>query len=130
METALKAAVAGLTAVAAVLALKRDNPAGAFVLALAVGTVILSATVGIFSPAAEFLSELAEAAGLSGEILGTLLRVLAVASAAHIASESCRDAGERGVGAAIDLAGGAAALVVSLPLLSAVFSFLRGFAGH
>lgn len=128
MDTALKAAAAGLAAVAAVLAVKKDNPAGAFVLALAAAAVVASLAVGIFSPAAEFFTELADAAGLTRETLGTLLRVLVITSVTHVASESCRDAGERGVGAAIELAGGGAALAASLPLLSAVLSFLRGFA--
>ena len=113
---------------AAVLAVKKDNPAGAYILALAAIAVIVMAAIGALSPVIDFLEELAAAAHLSSEVLGTLFRVLVIAAAAHVASEACRDAGERAVGVSIELAGGAAALYVSLPLLSAVFSFLRGFA--
>lgn len=127
MDTVVKIAAVGLAAVVGVLAIKKDNPAGAYLLALAAIAAVTAAALGLFAPMIEFLETLADAADLSPELLGSLLKVLAISVTARVAAESCRDSGEKALGEVIELAGGAAALCASLPLLSAVFSFLQGF---
>lgn len=127
MDTVIRAAVVGLVAVAAVLAIKKDNPAGAYLLGLAALAAIATAAAGIFAPVLAFLEELAESARLSRELLTSLVKILVIGVTAHIAAEACRDAGEKAIGGCVEFAGSAAALYASLPLVSAVFSFLRTF---
>ncbi len=127
MDIVIKVAAAGLCAVAAALALKKDNPSGAFLLALGAGVVIVGAGLELFAPVSDFLRELSAAANIGGEHFAILLKTLAISIVAHVSADACRDAGERAIGGYIELAGGAAALYVSLPLLSAVFSLLRSF---
>jgi hypothetical protein len=42
-----------------------------------------------------------------------------------ITVELCRDAGEQGIGAAVEFAGGAAAVTASIPLMQAVLASLQ-----
>lgn len=127
MDTVIKVAAAGLLAAVAALVLKKDNPAGAFLIALAAGVVIVGAAMGFISPIADFLRALADAAGVAPEHFSALYKALAISIVSYVAAENCKDAGEKAVGGYIELAGGAAALYVSLPLMSDVFSLLRSF---
>ena len=127
MDTVIRIAAVGLAAAVGALTIRKDNPAGAYLLALAAIASVAAAALGLFSPILELLGTLAEAANLSSELLGSLLKVLAISVTSRVAAESCRDAGEKALGEAVELAGGAASLCASLPLLSAVFSFLQGF---
>ena len=128
MNEVLKTAVIGIVATICVLLIKKDNPAGAYLLTIGTGVLIVLTAVNFMRPIQSFLDELSGAAELSPAILSPLFKVLGIGIVTKIAAESCRDAKESAIGAYVELAGATAALYVTLPLFSAVFSLIRSFA--
>lgn len=96
--------------------LKGKNPALALLLSL---TAVL-ALLGILLPWLKTLygsiSRLVTDSGLDSALLLPVAKVLAVAQITHIAAELCRDAGERGLAAKVELCGAVASLLCVLPL--------------
>ena len=74
----------------------------------------------------EFFLVLADLAGLAPELLTPLFKTVGIAVLTKITAELCRDAGEGGIGAFAEVAGGAAALCVALPLAQAVLNMIAG----
>jgi len=121
---------AGLAIVAAicVLVLKKDNPAGAYMIALAAILLIAGLAAAFIKPVKTLMDELGEAAQLSPSVLAPLYKVLGITLITRVSSEACRDAGESAIASMTEFAGAAAALYISLPLLSAVFSLICAIA--
>lgn len=124
MELATRVAV--LAAVGAVCAatVKKQVPDLALVLALCAVTLILGLAMNAFRPIREVLDDLAERAGLTAEVLGPVVKTVGVSLLTRVSSELCKDAGEGGLAAAVEIAGGACALLVCLPLFEAVVGLL------
>lgn len=124
--------VAGLALVVAVwLALLRGRlPEYALGLILAFGVVALGAALGPLSEAVRLLGRLAELAGTAGSYLGIVLRAVAIAYVAGLSAQFCRDAGQEGVAATVELVGKVAVLLVALPvfvtLLDSLWRLLPG----
>ncbi len=118
--------IAALATVAAVCAavIKKQTPDMALVLAVCAVALVLFAGVGILRPVRTLLDTLAQRAGLSAAVLGPVLKTVGTALLTRVTAELCRDAGERGVASAVEMAGGACALVICLPLFEAVVQLI------
>lgn len=97
--------------------LKGKSPA----LALLVSITALLVLFGMFLPCLQNVwrqfSRLLSDSGLDPEVLLPVIKSLAVTQITHISAELCRDAGERGLAAKVELCGAAAALLCILPLV-------------
>ena len=62
------------------------------------------------------LEDLLNQSGLNRELFTPLLKVLAITQITRISAELCRDAGERGLAAKLELCGGTTSLLCILPL--------------
>lgn len=62
------------------------------------------------------LEDLLNQSGLNRELFAPLLKVLAITQITRISAELCRDAGERGLAAKLELCGGTTSLLCILPL--------------
>ena len=125
MELALKIAAAAVAGAICAVAIRKQSPEIALVLGLTAAALVLSWAVGLLEDAAEFLTELAELAGLPMELLIPLIKTAGIALVTHLGSSLCKDAGESGIGAALEFAGGAAAVCAALPLMRAVVETLK-----
>lgn len=96
----------------------------ALVLTLCASALILAAAVGAIRPVRSLMDILAQRAGLSAAVLSPVIRTLGVALLTRVTAELCRDAGERGIASAVEVAGGACALVICLPLFEAVVQLI------
>ena len=70
--------------------------------------------------------ELAAQSGVSLEVLRPLLQTMGLALLTRLSSAFCRDAGESGLAAFLELAGAAAAVAAALPLLEQVLRLVSG----
>ena len=104
--------------------IKKQTPDMALVLAVCAVALVLFAGVGILRPGRTLLDTLAQRAGLSAAVLGPVLKTVGTALLTRVTAELCRDAGERGVASAVEMAGGACALVICLPLFEAVVQLI------
>jgi len=125
MEQIFKIVAIGILACVMGVAVKKENPVGTLLVSLAAAAVILLFTMKVLEPVKAFLDQLSDAAGLSPAILSPLYKTLAIAILTKTTAEACEDAKEKAFGIYVEVAGAVLALYVSLPLLSAVFSWIR-----
>lgn len=108
------------------LTVRKQVPELALVLGLTTGVLLLGAALSAMTALRDFLDSLVELAGLSPAVLAPLIKTIGIAILTHIAAEICRDAGESGIAAFAETAGGALALCVALPLMRSVLSMVTG----
>ncbi len=115
-----------LAAIGAICAavIKKQVPDMALTLAICAAALILSLAMTAFRPIRELMDTLGRRAGLSSAALGPVIKTVGVAILTRVTAELCRDAGEGGLASAVEVAGGACALVVCLPLFEAVLSLI------
>ncbi|MDR1703790.1 MAG: stage III sporulation protein AD [Clostridiales bacterium] len=114
----IKACAAGIIAVFLALTLKKETPAIALAITMAVGVFILL----MILPRLEAVMGTLEtvAAGVSGggsEYIGVAVKVIGIAWVAEFGSNVCADAGEAGVASKIELAGKVLIMAVSAPIV-------------
>ena len=106
------------------LTLRKQVPELALVLDMVTGLLLLITAFGALEQVKDFFAELAELAGLAPEILTPLVKTVGIAIVTRVTAELCRDAGEGGIAAFAEVAGGVAALCVALPLARAVLTMI------
>lgn len=126
MPDMVKIAAIAVAAALCAVVVKKSTAELAMVLALAAGVLLLTLSAGALERVRALMVGLSEAAGISPAILAPVLKTVGIAMLTKIAAELCRDAGEGGISACVEMAGAAAALVVALPLLQSVLSMVTG----
>lgn len=125
MTDIIKAAALAVTAALCAVVVKKQARELGLVLTLAAAAMVLGAAVRTVDGLRTVLDALAETAGLSPAVLSPVLKTVGISIVTRVAAELCRDAGEGGIGAAMETAGAAAALWVAAPLLRAVLDTLN-----
>ena len=120
MGAMAKLAAVGVTAVVLSAVLRKNTPELALLLALAAGLWMLALTASGLGAVVELMNELAEQAGLSEVLLEPVIKTVALSILTKLTAEICRSAGEGGVAAFVETAGGVLALLAALPLVRAV----------
>ena len=126
MDAMGKAAAVALIAALCAAVVKRETREIGLVLSLTAGAVIVSLVLAQVSGLVTFLESLADAAGLAPAVFAPVLKTVGISILTRISSELCRDAGEGGLAAFVEMAGAALALLVTAPLLQAVLDTLSG----
>ena len=72
-----------------------------------------------------FVREMVTVGGLLPELFTPLLKTAAIALISRIGSDLCRDAGESAMASLVETAGAFGAILVSLPLMEAVWEMLQ-----
>lgn len=124
MDTITQIVALGVVAAVCAAVVKKQTPDMALVLTACAVALILCAGVGILRPVRTLLDALAQRAGLSAAVLGPVLKTVGAALLTRVTAELCRDAGEGGIASAVEIAGGACALVICLPLFEAVVQLI------
>ena len=120
MDTMVKLAAAGVTALVLSGVLKKSAPELAVLLTLAAGVWMLAVVADGLGAVVELMKELAGQAGASEELLEPVVKTVALSILTRLTAEICRSAGESGVAAFVETAGTVLALVAALPLVRAV----------
>lgn len=107
--------------------LKRSAPEQALLLTLAALTAAAGLCLEALAPALEELGGLLDRAGVDGGHAAILFKIAAAATVTKLCADLCRDGGSQALASAVELAGTAAGLVLSLPLVRAVAELLLGF---
>lgn len=116
----------GILAVVLCMTAKRLRPESAFGISAAAGVIILAAAISALAPSVSAVRELADAAGVDGELVGILFKALAVCYIVSLSADCARDAGEAALGARLELAGRAAIAAISLPAFVELASIVTG----
>ena len=120
MDTMVKLAAAGVTAVVLSGVLKKSAPELAVLLTLAAGVWMLAVVADGLGAVVELMKELAGQARASEELLEPVAKTVALSILTRLTAEICRSAGESGVAAFVETAGTVLALMAALPLVRAV----------
>ncbi len=120
-------ALAGLAVTAAILALTLQpyQPLFAFFTALAAGLCLLAAAAGPVYELSEGLRTLIEAAGISNEVYGPVLKTVCIAATVRVVGAICKDAGQGALAVKLELAGTVAALITCFPLLQQLIELVN-----
>lgn len=118
------AAVAFVAAVLS-LALKKDQPAYAFLVSVCAAVGLLAVVTQQVQPVIVWLQTLGGI--LPGQEIETLLRVMGIALVAQLAGDLCREAGMSAASTAVELCGRVLALLQALTLLQDLLSAYAGY---
>lgn len=117
-------AAAGITAALCGVVIRQKSPELAALLALAACVLLLWNTLPLMETIRDVLEELAALGDLSPVILRPMVQTVGLSLVTRLSSALCRDAGEGGIAAFLEVAGGAAAVVAALPLLKMVLQLV------
>ena len=125
MEGMIKIALAGMIGVTLCLVLKKDMPALALAITMAVVSVLCYFLLDALRQVLAFMRGLADMAGLADGLFLPVVKCVGIAVITRISSDLCRDAKETAVASAIELAGTAVALFLTLPLFTALINLVK-----
>lgn len=121
----IKLAVLAFAAGAFTLALKKDQPAYAFLLSACGALCLLNAAVQQLAPLLDWLRTLNTYT--QGQSIFCLLQVLGIALVAQLAADLCRDAGMAAAATLAELCGRVLAMLQALPMLQSLVGSFLGF---
>lgn len=108
------------------LLLEKSHPELAILLALSVCAGLLLFGLSRLGTVLSALKQLAQAGGLSSDLLQPLVKTVGIALVTRTGAELCRDAKQGAMASVVEMAGAFCAIIVSLPLLGAVWELMRG----
>lgn len=117
---------AGVAAALCAVVVRQKAPEIAVVLGAAACVLLLWNTLPLLETIWDVLEELAEVAEISPTVLRPMFQTVGLALVTKLAAALCRDAGEGGIASFVEVAGGAAAVLVALPLLKMVLQLVMG----
>lgn len=117
-------AAAGVVAALCGVTVRKHTPELGLLLVLTACALLLWNILPMLQTILDVLEELAALAELSPVILRPVLQTVGLALVTRMASSLCQDAGEGSLAAFLEMAGGAAAVVVALPLLRKVLALV------
>ena len=126
MEGMIKIALAGVVGGLLALILKKDTPALALVVTVAVVGVLSYWLIGAVEQVVAFMRDMSDLAGLSAGLFLPVIKCVGIAMVSRIAADLCRDAHETAIASAIELAGTVIALFLTLPLFTALVKLVTG----
>lgn len=126
MSGVVKIAAAAVAAALCAVVVRRQSPEIAMALGIGVCALIVLSCSGALTAVVELADKLAEAGGLSAQVVEPVMKTAGIAIVTRLAADFCKDAQEGGLASAVELAGTALALSVTLPLMSAVLDVLSG----
>lgn len=120
--------IGALCVIGAVLALylARQLPESGMLVALAVCAAVGAALLSPLGELFAFVRSMAAWGGMEDRVFEPLLKTVGIAVLSRVGTELCRDAGQSALAALVEMSGTVGALLVSLPLLQAVWELLEG----
>lgn len=114
---ALQLAGFAVCAAAIALVMRKLRPEAATALVIGAGTMTTLALIPQLSQIVTGILSLAEAGGVRDEYLSQLMKVGGISLLSDFAAQTCRDAGEEGLAAKIELAGRIMLVSLALPVM-------------
>ena len=104
--------------------LKNIKSPAAYLVSVAVCILILIFSLTQLMPLVDFITELADKAGIDDSYLKIILKCIGICLLGEITSQLCRDMGEGSLAANVDFVGKASILLVALPMYSDIFNLV------
>ena len=125
MENVIRLAI--ICAVSAVLAVfvGKSSPEMGILLTLCVCTLVLLALTAPLREIIELLDQMIAWSGMTSDVFAPLLKMLGIALVCRVGGDLCRDAGQSAMASLVEIGGVFGAILVSVPLLRAVWELLQ-----
>ena len=114
-----------LVAMVCGVVVRKQAPEIALVLTLCAAVAVLVAVSGELGLIVGYIQRLAEAGGISQELIAPVMKSTGIAMLCKFTADFCRDAKENGLASAVELAGTVLGLVAAMPLLQGVLALLE-----
>lgn len=114
-----------LVAVVCGVVVRKQAPEIALVLTLCAAVAVLVAVSGDLGLLVGYVQRLAQAGGISQELIAPVMKTTGIAMLCRFTAEFCRDAKENGLASAVELAGTILGLVAAMPLLQGVLELME-----
>ncbi|MBR2491736.1 MAG: stage III sporulation protein AD [Ruminiclostridium sp.] len=120
----LALAAAGMAAALCGVVVRQKSPELSILLVLTACVLLLWNTLPFFETIRTLLEELTALGDLSPVLLRPMVKTVGLSLVTRLSASLCRDAGEGGIAAFLEVAGGAAAVVAALPLMEMVLDLV------
>ena len=117
-------AAAGVAAALCGVVVRQKSPELSILLVLTACVLLLWNTLPFFQTIGELLEELAALGELTPAVLQPMVKTVGLSLVTKLSSSLCRDAGEGGIAAFLEVAGGGGAVAAALPLLKMVLELV------
>lgn len=124
MDTLFQIAAVAVTAVLLSSVLRRSASEFAILALLAAGLWVIVSIWSALEEVVDMLAQLAFLARLDAQVIGPVLKTVALSILTRVTGEMCRAAGEGGMAAFVEVAGTVLALAEALPLCRAVVEMI------
>ena len=124
MSGVVKIAAAAVAAAMCAVVVRKQSPEIALALGVGACALIVLSCSGALESVVELTDKLAQAGGLSAQVVEPVMKTAGIAIVTRLAAEFCKDAKEGGLASAVELAGTVLALSATLPLMTAVLDML------
>jgi stage III sporulation protein AD len=125
MEGFVKAATAALITAVLCLMLSKQGKDTAILLTVLACAMILTVAMGYLRTVTDFISTLEALIALEGDHFQVLLKIADIGMLSETASLICSDAGNAGLGKALQILGTVLILCLSIPLLHQLLDLIR-----
>lgn len=130
MEAYFRAAAGILVAVILGLAVSRHQKEAALLLTAAVCCMAAAVALSYLEPVMTLMKRLRQTAGLDGDLLACLLKIVGIGLIGEVAAAVCTDAGNGALGKTVQLLSAAAALWLAVPLFETLLTLLSTVLGE
>ena len=117
MDVLFKLCAFALVTLVLAVFLQQHSPQTTALLAVAACVAILWVLAPYIRGLLDFCGQLASQAGLDGQLLLPVCKVMGIAVCCRITAEVCRDNGQKALAAQVELGGAVCGLLCALPLL-------------
>ena len=124
MSEIISFTVIGVIGAVLVVTLQQQKKEIALILSIAVGTLLLWEIGDYLSKILEGLRQLSSKAGISGDHLKLLMKLLAISYLTEFGCEICKDVGQQSLAGKIQLGGKIMMAALSLPVFQALLTFI------
>lgn len=124
MDIIVKAAAVGVVGAILAVTLREYKKEFALFIGIASGIVILGLLLESIGEIGTLLSAMTRTAGINGEYVAIMAKIIVISYICEFAAQFCSDAGEKAIGSKIELAGRILILSASVPIIRDLFELI------
>ncbi len=124
VDMIVKIAAVGIIGAVLAVTVKEYKKEFSLLIGIATGLVIVYLLLESMTRIKNLFGAMITEAGINGEYVAIMVKVIIIAYVCEFAVQFCGDAGEKAIGAKIELAGRILILTASLPIIENLFSLI------
>lgn len=104
----------------------KERPEISVLLVFAGGIIIMTAVMPYISDLLGNINAMAQSAGIDSDYIVIMFKVTGISAITVICSAICRDAGQSGIAAKVEIAGRISVITAALPVIKHLFNIISG----